>query len=63
MTPSQGIFPLKKNGYNVSVYCNFSSQDNLRLEYEINQGSLGIFRLKGGLRHGAKTESDSISLV
>ena len=54
-------YSFAEEGYNASVHCNFSSQDNLKLEYKVNQGSLGIFRLKGSLPDVAETASDPIT--
>lgn len=53
-------YSFEEIGYNANVQCNHIISTNLTIEYQINQGSLGVFRLEGTLPNMTKPASDPI---
>ena len=53
-------YSFEEIGYNASVQCNHIISPNLTIEYYINQGSLGVFRLEGTLPNMTEQAHDPI---
>ena len=53
-------YSFEEIGYNASVQCSHIISTNLTIEYQINQASLGVFRLEGTLPSMTKPANDPI---
>lgn len=51
----------EETGYDASVQCDHTSHpDNLKIEYQKNQGNLGVFRLRGYLSNMTQKANDPV---